>query len=107
MQVNRIVEKPSINEALSNNAIIGRYVIAGGVMQRLKKLTPRNNEIYFTDVLDQLAEEGNLLATDFEGDRYDVGDKLGYIKANVEMALKSEEIGEETKEYLKELVSRI
>ena len=47
------------------------------------------------------------MATDFEGDRYDVGDKLGYIKANVEMALKSEEIGEETKEYLKELVSRI
>jgi UTP--glucose-1-phosphate uridylyltransferase len=107
MTVNAIIEKPSIAEALSNNAIIGRYVIAGGVMQRLKKLTPRNNEIYFTDVLDQLAEEGNLLATDFEGDRYDVGDKLGYIKANVEMALKSGEIGSETKQYIKELASRI
>lgn len=107
MQVNQIVEKPSVNDALSNNAIIGRYVIAGGVMEKLKKLTPRNNEIYFTDVLDELAMKGELLASGFEGNRYDVGDKAGYIKANVEMALKSSEIGQEIKEYILDLANRI
>ncbi len=107
MQVNQIVEKPSLEEALSNNAIIGRYVMAGGVMQMLKKLTPRKNEIYFTDALDELAKRGDLLASGFEGERYDVGDKLGYIKANVELALKSKEIGDKTKEYIKELAKKL
>ena len=73
----------------------------------LKKLKPRNNEIYLTDALDDLAKNKKLLACVFEGARYDVGDKLGYIKANVEIALKSEEIGEEVKAYLKELQERI
>lgn len=107
MQVSRIVEKPSLTEALSNYAIIGRYVLSGDVMGRLKKLTPRNNELYLTDVLDDLSNEGNLLASSFEGTRYDVGDKFGYIKANVEYALRSSEIGQETKEYVKELSKKI
>ncbi len=102
IKVSAIVEKPSIAEALSNNAIIGRYVLAGGVMSKLKKLKPRNNEIYLTDVLDELAAKGELLASNFEGVRYDVGDKFGFIKANVEYALRSEEIGEELRAYLKE-----
>lgn len=102
-KVNAIVEKPSIAEALSNNAIIGRYVLAGGIMSKLKALKPRNNEIYLTDVLDELAAKGELLAYCFEGIRYDVGDKLGFIKANVEYALRSEEIGADLKAYLKEL----
>ncbi len=107
MLIDRIVEKPSLTEALSNYAIIGRYVISGKVMEMLKTLKPRNNEIYFTDALDALAENGELLASGFEGRRYDVGDKLGYIKANVEFALKSKEIGEDTKEFIKELANRL
>ncbi len=107
MLIDRIVEKPSLTEALSNYAIIGRYVISGKVMAMLKTLKPRNNEIYFTDALDALAENGELLASGFEGKRYDVGDKLGYIKANVEFALKSKEIGEDTKEFIKELANRL
>jgi len=107
MRVNAIVEKPSVNEALSNNAIIGRYVLSGKVMGMLKTLKPRNNEIYLTDALDTLAENGELLASTFEGDRYDVGDKFGYVKANVEIALKSDEIGALTKEYIKELAEKI
>lgn len=102
MQVNAIVEKPSVADALSNNAIIGRYVLAGGIMSKLKALKPRNNEIYLTDVLDELALKGELLASTFKGIRYDVGDKFGFIKANVEYALRSAEIGGEIKEYLKE-----
>ena len=107
MQINAILEKPSINDALSNNAIIGRYVLSGKVMSILKNLKPHGNEIYLTDALEIIAKEGNLLASCIDDDRYDVGDKFGYIKANVEMALKSKEIGEETKQYIKELAKTI
>ena len=107
MSVNQIVEKPSINDALSNYAIIGRYVLSEEVMPMLKNLSPRNNEIYLTDVLDQLALDKKLLASGFEGQRYDVGDKFGYIKANVEFAIKSTEIGEQTKQYIKELAKKL
>ena len=107
MQVSAIVEKPSLTEALSNYAIIGRYVLSGKVMGMLKNLKPKNNEIYLTDALDVLAANGELLASDFAGDRYDVGDKFGYICANVEFALKSKEIGKETAEYIKQLAKRL
>ena len=107
MQVNAIVEKPSVNDALSNNAIIGRYVLSGDVMDMLKTLKPKGNEIQLTDALDELAKRGDLLASQIEDDRYDVGDKLGFIKANVEIALKSQEIGEETKAYIKELANKL
>lgn len=107
MKINAIIEKPSVNEALSNYALIGRYVLCGGIMEKLKKLTPRNNEIYLTDVLDELASKGELLATGFEGSRYDVGDKLGYVKANVEFALMSKEIGDDVKEYIKDLATKL
>ncbi len=105
--IDKLVEKPPVNEALSNYALIGRYVLSGKVMGMLKKLTPRKNELYLTDALDELASNGELLATEFEGTRYDVGDKFGYIKANVEFALKSSEIGEDTKAYIKDLVSKL
>ena len=105
--IDKIVEKPSINEALSNYAIIGRYVLSGEVMGMLKNLKPRNNEIYLTDVLDQLAEQRNLLASTFEGKRYDVGDKFGYICANLEYALRSEETKEQTIELIKDLASKL
>ena len=107
MQVSKIVEKPSVNEALSNNAIIGRYVLSGEVMGMLKTLTPKGNEIYLTDVLDELASRGDLYASGFEGTRYDVGDKLGYVKANVEFALRSNEIGAETVAFIKELAEKL
>lgn len=107
INVEKIVEKPSINDALSNYAVIGRYVLSGEVMGMLEKLTPRNNEIYLTDALDVLAERGDLLACGFEGTRYDVGDKFGFIKANIEYAVRSEEIGNDTKEYIIELAKRL
>ena len=105
--VNKLIEKPSINEALSNYAIIGRYVIGGEVMEMLKTLKPRNNEIYLTDAFNTLASQDKIVATTFDGARYDVGDKVGYIKANVEFALKSKETKEEIKNYIKELAGKI
>ncbi len=107
MEVSSIIEKPSLAEALSNNAIIGRYVFDGKIINMLKTLTPRKGEIYLTDAMEDLAMNGELLASTFEGIRYDVGDKFGYIKANVEYALRSEEIGKDTKEYVKELAKRL
>ena len=101
--VNGIVEKPSVNDALSNYAIIGRYVIGGEVIKMLKTLKPRNNEIYLTDAFDILAAKGDLVASEFEGKRYDVGDKVGYVKANIEFALKSEETKEEIAKFIKDL----
>ena len=105
--VDRIVEKPSVNDALSNYAIIGRYIIGGEVMDMLKTLTPRNNEIYLTDAFDILAARGDLVASGFEGKRYDVGDKAGYVKANIEFALKSEETKEEIAGFIKELAAKL
>lgn len=102
--VEKIIEKPSINDALSNYALIGRYVLSGEVICMLKKLKPKGNEICLTDALDELARQGKLLAAPFEGKRYDVGDKEGYVKANVEFALKNPEFGEDIKQYLIDLV---
>ena len=107
MQVTDIIEKPKLNDALSNNAIIGRYVLNGEIMKMLKHLKPRGNEIYLTDALQTLAKKGKLLASNFDGIRYDVGDKFGYLKANIEYALRSKELGEKTKEYIKELVTNL
>ncbi len=100
MEVNKIVEKPSVNEALSNNAVIGRYVMASGVMDIIKTLPKRKNEICFTEALEVLAERGELCAFSYEGRRYDVGDKLGFLKANVDFAVENEEIGEGVAEYI-------
>ena len=107
IKVSGIIEKPSLTEALSNNAVIGRYVLDGKIIGMLEKLKPRNNEIYLTDALESLAKEGKLLAYTYTGERYDVGDKLGYIKANVELALKNKELKEDTKEYISEVFERL
>lgn len=98
--VDKIVEKPSVNDALSNYAIIGRYVMAGKVMDMLKNLKERNGEIFFTDTLDELSEKGELLASGFKDKRYDVGDKFGYLKANVELALIHPELKDEAREFI-------
>lgn len=107
IEVNGIIEKPSLNEALSNNAIIGRYVLSGEVLGMLKTLKPHGSEIYLTDALNTLAKSGKLLASTINSERFDVGDKLGYLKANVEIALLSDEIGKEVKEYVLDLATRL
>ena len=105
--VNGITEKPKAIEKLSNYAIIGRYVFAGGIMDRLLQLKPRNGEIYLTDTLHDFSAEGKLLATKVDGIRYDVGDKFGYLKANVEYALRSDELKEETKKLIKNIAEKL
>ncbi len=107
IEVDCVVEKPSLSEALSNNAIIGRYVLDYSVIEHVEKLKPKGSEICFTDALQILAREGKLLATDFEGERFDVGDKLGYVKANVKIALEKAEAKEGVCEFIKELSNNL
>lgn len=103
-RVNRLVEKPSIAEAPSNVAALGRYVLTPEIFEALEK-TPlgKGGEIQLTDGMDILRETQDIMAYDFEGKRYDTGDKLGYLKATVEFALEHAGVKEGFKDYLKEL----
>ena len=100
-KVKRLVEKPVIEEAPSNIAILGRYIITPQIFEILENTKPgKGNEIQLTDALETLIKNEAMYAYDFEGRRYDVGDKLGFLQATVEFALKREELREGFIEYL-------
>ena len=107
MDVHNIIEKPTEDQIMSCFSILGRVVAPPQVFDYLAEdlaNTPEGEELYFTDTLARLGKEGNLLALDFDGIRYDMGNKLGIMKANCEVALNHKEIGDDFKAYLKELV---
>lgn len=100
-KVKRLVEKPSIEESPSNVAILGRYIITPQIFEILENTKPgKGNEIQLTDALETLIKNEAMYAYAFEGRRYDVGDKLGFLEATVEFALKREELREDFIEYL-------
>lgn len=103
-EVKRLVEKPSIEDAPSNVAALGRYVLTPEIFECLER-TPRGkgDEIQLTDGMDLLRESQKIMAYDFTGKRYDTGDKLGYLKATVEFALEHEGLKDGFKAYLKEI----
>ncbi|MGH8442876.1 MAG: UTP--glucose-1-phosphate uridylyltransferase GalU [Nevskiaceae bacterium] len=105
-EIRRIVEKPKREEAPSNLAVVGRYILTPRIFKLLEK-TPRGKggEIQLTDAISQLIQEQTVLACEFEGVRYDCGSKLGYLKANVEYALQHAELSDEFREYLKQLTA--
>lgn len=104
-KVNDLVEKPNRDAAPSNIAILGRYIISPRIFEFLENAQPgKNDEIQLTDALKKLAEFENVYAYNFIGDRYDVGNKMGYLKAMVELALKREDLKDEFLAYLKKLV---
>lgn len=97
-----MVEKPKREEAPSNLAIIGRYVLTPDIFPILEKQKPgKGGEIQLTDALRQLLHEEAVYGCRFEGIRHDCGDKLGFLKATVDMALKREEFNSEFKAFLK------
>ncbi len=103
----QINEKPTDDEILSLFAILGRVVLTPEAFDLIEEgiaATPDDKEFYLTDVFTRLGKAGNLLAYDFDGRRYDMGNKLGIMKANCEVALDHPEIGDSFREYLKELV---
>lgn len=105
LKVKNMIEKPSIEEAPSRFAALGRYVITPEVFKILEQTKPgKVGEIQLTDALRVMAKNGNVYAYNFKGKRYDTGNKLGYLKATVEFALRRDDIGPEFRQYLKSLL---
>ncbi|MGH4122972.1 MAG: UTP--glucose-1-phosphate uridylyltransferase GalU [Clostridium sp.] len=103
-KVNNLVEKPQVDLAPSNVAILGRYIITPEIFDILDNTKPgKGGEIQLTDALKTLIAQQDMYAYVFEGRRYDVGDKLGFLEATVEFALKREELRVPFMEYLQTL----
>lgn len=106
-EVKDMVEKPPISEAPSNVAVLGRYIITPQIFEFLEKQeVGAGGEIQLTDALNKLAKVQPMYAYDFVGRRYDVGNKMGFLQATVEFALKRPELRDEFEAYLKDIVAR-
>jgi UTP--glucose-1-phosphate uridylyltransferase len=106
-QIDATVEKPVSSEAPSRMAIIGRYVLRPEIFEILEKQTPgRGGEIQLTDGLARLARQRKMYGCAFNGQRYDIGDKFGFVRATVAYALKRPDLRDKVSEYLKSLTNR-
>lgn len=103
-RIDEIIEKPEPAQSPSDQAVVGRYILTPGIFDKLKT-TERGagNEIQLTDAIAELRKNEEIFAYSFEGRRYDCGSKIGYLEANVEIALQHDEMAEEFKNYLKNL----
>ncbi len=103
-RVDEIVEKPAPAEAPSDQAVVGRYILTPAIFNKLRT-TERGagNEIQLTDAIAELRKTEEIFAYSFEGRRFDCGSKIGYLEANVEIALQHDEMAEDFKRYLKNL----
>ena len=105
LKVADMIEKPDLDEAPSNIAVLGRYIVSPTVFELLEHTAPgKGGEIQLTDALKQLATIEPVWAYCFDGKRYDVGDKLGFLKATVEFALRRSDLGGPFRAYLEELM---
>jgi UTP--glucose-1-phosphate uridylyltransferase len=103
-EVQDLVEKPKLEDAPSNLAVIGRYILTPTVFETLSDTKPgAGGELQLTDGLRGLLRREKIYAYVYEGRRHDTGDKLGFLKATVEFALKRKDLGGEFREYLKTL----
>lgn len=104
IQVSSFIEKPRIEDAPSNIAILGRYVLTPNIFEKLEtQALGKGNEIQLTDAIDRLAKEDTVYACQFQGDRYDVGDRKGFLQAQVEFALNRED----TKEAMEDIIESL
>jgi UTP--glucose-1-phosphate uridylyltransferase len=102
-----IIEKPAPEEAPSNLAAIGRYVLTPEIFECLRNTQPgKGGEYQLTDAINVLAQEQAVYAWSFEGGRYDVGNRLDYLKATIEMAIDRDDVGQGLREFLADLVQR-
>ncbi|WP_077214406.1 UTP--glucose-1-phosphate uridylyltransferase GalU [Bacillus dakarensis] len=105
--VHSLVEKPSLNEAPSNLAILGRYILSPRIFDILEKQEPgTGGEIQLTDAIAALNKVEAVFAYDFEGTRYDVGEKMGFIKTTIQFALEHPEIKNELLDYLTNVIEK-
>ena len=107
-RVEGLIEKPSPDKAPSNLAVIGRYVLPPEIFSILSKTTPgKHGEIQLTDALRELAKQSPMFALEIQGQRHDAGDKLGFLIATVEFALKNPSLGPDFGEYLKKRLTSL
>jgi UTP--glucose-1-phosphate uridylyltransferase len=108
LQLSELIEKPDPKRAPSNLAIAGRYILTPEIFKAIEK-TPRGkgDEIQLTDALRILLKEEGIIATIIEGKRYDIGNKMDFLKTTVEFALKRKEFAEDFEEFLRETISKI
>ncbi len=105
-EVKRLVEKPAPGTTSSNLAIIGRYILHPDIFDMLSRTTPgHGGEIQLTDALLALSNKRSMYAYEFEGDRYDAGDKMGYLKAIIAFALRHPELKDEFRRHIKEVAA--
>lgn len=107
-KIERMVEKPRREEAPSRSAIIGRYLLTPDIFEHLEQTRPgKGGEIQLTDALDGLRQARGLLGYAFEGDRYDAGEKFGYLKANLEYALQRPELKGRLVDYMRAKIKEL
>ncbi|MBD2847852.1 UTP--glucose-1-phosphate uridylyltransferase GalU [Paenibacillus sp. IB182496] len=100
-RVRDLVEKPPLGEAPSNLAVVGRYVLDPGIFDLLAAAKPgKNGEIQLTDSLQELNRQVPIAAYCYEGSRYDVGDKLGFVEATIDLALRRADMADDVRSYL-------
>lgn len=103
-RLRNLIEKPPADEAPSNLAIVGRYVFTPAIFDYIDRIpTGTGGEIQITDAINALAQEGNVYSCEFTGKRYDMGDKVGYLSASVDLALKRPDLRPGLLEYLRTL----
>ena len=106
--VKKFVEKPAVADAPSDLAIIGRYLLTPEIFDILENQKPgKGNEIQLTDAIDTLNQTQRVFAHEFTGDRYDVGNKFGYVKTNIEYGLTHPEAKDELRAYILDLASKL
>lgn len=107
-KVTSLIEKPKPSQTPSRWALPGRYAFDNGIMDLLQDAKPTlNGEIQLTDSMKLLCQQKGLNAMTFTAHRFDAGDKLGYLQANIELALRNPELGPELKSYIRELAARL
>lgn len=108
VQATRLIEKPARDEAKSNLAIMGRYILTPEIFEMLgEQSVGVGGEIQLTDALFRLGEENPILAYEFEGDRHDVGEKLGFIETTIHYALQHDEIKDDVLAYMKQVIKQM
>lgn len=107
-EIRSLVEKPSIEEAPSRMAIMGRYILTPEIFTILESLPPgKDNEIQLTDAIQELSHRERILAYDFAGKRYDVGDKLGFVKATIDFSLNRVDLKDDVQQYMEEKLTEL
>ncbi|GAB3058511.1 UTP--glucose-1-phosphate uridylyltransferase GalU [Virgibacillus ainsalahensis] len=106
--IESLVEKPPVEQAPSNLAIMGRYVLTPGIFHILENLEPgKGGEIQLTDAIEILNQQEQVLAYNFTGERYDIGGKLGFVQATIDFALNREDLHEDIKAYMEKKLERL